>query len=50
MAQEGVIVRIAYCFILKYIKNGNPNVYFNSNISVQLKFLSRDRKVDVSVE
>ncbi len=50
MAQEGVIVRIAYCFILKYKKNGNPNVYFNSNISVQLKFLSRDRKVDVSVE
>ncbi len=46
MAQEGVIVQITYCFILKYKKNCNPNVYFNCNISVK----SRDRKVEVSVE
>ncbi len=45
MAQEGVVVQITYCFILKYIFF-DPNVYFNYNISVK----SRDRKVDVSMK
>ncbi len=41
MAQEGVIVQITYCFILKYKK-----IVTLMCISVK----SRDRKVDVSVE
>ncbi len=44
LAQEGVIVQITYCFILKYIKK--LKMYFNCYISVK----SRGRKVDVSVE
>ncbi len=42
MAQEGVIVQITHCFILKYIKNGNQ-VFFKCNISVK----ARDRKISI---
>ncbi len=38
MAQEGVIVQITHCFILKYKKL--------CNISVN----ARDRKIDISIE
>ncbi len=45
MAQEGIIVQITHCFILKYIKKNNQ-VFFKCNISVK----ARDRKMDISIE
>ncbi len=46
MAQEGVIVQITHCFILKYIKKNCNQVFFKCNISVK----ARDRKIYISIE
>ncbi len=40
MAQEGAIVQITHCFILKYIYNKTCQVFFKCRISVK----ARDRK------
>ncbi len=38
MAQEGVIVQITHCVILKYVKKINPPMFFKCNISVKDRY------------
>ncbi len=37
-AQEGVIVQITHCVILKYVKKCNPPMFFKCNISVKHRY------------
>ncbi len=38
MTQEGVIVQITHCLILKYVEKFNPQMFFKCNISVKDRY------------